>query len=190
MSEYQGRIEAIPEAIREEMRERSWRDDPRCPRFDELALLRLPYRDMAGREALGELVVARAVSDALRWVFGRLYEAGFPIARMERVDAFGGDDHLSMAANNCSAFNFRVVEGTDRLSGHALGLAVDINPVQNPWVRGERILPPAGRDYLDRFADTPGLIRRPGPVVEAFEAIGWEWGGDWEGYRDYHHFQA
>lgn len=190
MTRYEGRIEAIPEAIRLEMRGRSWADDPRCPAMDDLALLRLPYWDFDGRERVGELVVARSVGDAVRWVFSRLHALRFPVARMARIDAFDGDDRRSMDANNSSGFNFRVVEGTSRLSRHALGRAVDINPVQNPWVRGDLVLPPAGRAHLDRERDAAGMISRPGPVVEAFEATGWEWGGDWDGYRDYHHFQV
>lgn len=190
MGDYPGRVEPIPTEVEEEMRGVCWREDPRCPPFGDLALLRLPYRGLDRRDHVGELVVARAVADDLVWVFGRLYAAGFAIARMERVERYGGDDDLSMAANNCSAFNFRPIAGTDRLSNHALGLAVDINPVINPWVRGDRVVPEAGRAYLDRRLDAPGLIRRPGPVIDAFADIGWEWGGDWERHHDYHHFAA
>jgi hypothetical protein len=93
-----------------------------------------------------------------------------------------------MAANNCSAFNFRRVQGTNVLSHHALGLAIDINPCQNPWVRDARVDPPAARDYLDREHVRPGMIVRPGPVLAAFAAYGWYWGGDFNGMRDYHHF--
>lgn len=183
-----GVARAIPEAVRAEMRGVSWRDDPRCPPFSELALLAVPHWDLSGASAVGELVVARELAEAVLDVFARLYRARFPIARMQRIDVFGGDDEASMAANNCSAFNFRTVAGTDRLSNHALGRAIDINPVQNPWVRGDVVLPPAGRAHLDRSADVPGLIRRPGPVTDAFDAIGWEWGGDWTGTSDFHHF--
>lgn len=172
------------------MRGVSWRDDPRCPRFEDLALLHLPYRNMSGQDRMGELVISRDVADAVLWVFARLHTNGFPIARMERIDHYGGDDNRSMAANNCSGFNFRLVEGTDRLSNHALGRAIDINPVQNPWVRGDRVDPEAGRAFLDRDQNVPGLVRSPSPVIDAFAAIGWEWGGDWEPYQDYHHFAA
>lgn len=152
--------------------------------------MELPHWDFEGRQALGELVVHRDAADDLVWVFSRLFAAGFPIARMERVERYGGDDRRSMAANNASAFNFRRVEGSDRLSQHAFGLAVDLNPIQNPWVRDDAVLPAAGADFLDRGRGAPGMIERGGPVVRAFEAIGWEWGGEWARYRDYHHFQA
>lgn len=190
MGDYPGRIEPIPTEVQEQMRGVCWHADPRCPPFEELSLLRLPYRGMDGRDHVGELVVAHSVADAVVWVFGLLHAARFPIARMERIERYGGDDDRSMAANNCSGFNFRLVAGTDRLSNHALGLAIDINPVQNPWVRGDTVVPEAGRAYLDRDGDAPGLIRRPGPVIDAFADIGWEWGGDWQRHRDYHHFAA
>lgn len=180
----------LPPEVREAMRGVSWHPDPRCPPFEALALLRLPYRGFDGREQQGELVVAAEVAEAVRWVFERLFEVGYPIARMERAETFGGDDRRCMAANNSSGFNFREVDGEDRLSRHALGLAVDINPVQNPWVRGDRVDPEEGRPFVDRHRDHPAVIRRPGPVTDAFDAIGWEWGGDWAAYQDYHHFAA
>ncbi|MFW5877166.1 MAG: M15 family metallopeptidase [Myxococcota bacterium] len=181
---------ALPRAVREAMRGVCWHADPRCPPLDSLALLRLRYRGFDGREKAGELVVAGEVAEPVLWVFERLFAAGYPIARMERVEVFGGDDRRSMAANNTSGFNFRPVEGEDRLSQHALGLAVDLNPVQNPWVRSDRVDPEEGRPFVDRDRTHPAVIRRPGPVTEAFDAIGWEWGGDWTAYRDYHHFAA
>jgi poly-gamma-glutamate synthesis protein (capsule biosynthesis protein) len=92
-----------------------------------------------------------------------------------------------MAADNSSAFNFRVVAGTDQLSQHALGLAIDLNPVENPWRLPGRILPDAGRAFADRAAIRPGMIVRPGPVVAALDELGWEWGGDWRHALDDHH---
>jgi hypothetical protein len=186
---YPARIEPIGEALRAGMTGRSWRaDDPRCPGFDALALLRLRHVDFAGEEHDGELVVARAVADAVVEVFVRLFAARFPIHRLQRIDAFGGDDQRSMAANNSSGFNFRTIAGTTLLSHHARGLAIDLNPVQNPYQRGDLVEPPAAAGYLDRADVRPGMIVRPGPVTDAFDAIGWEWGGDWTSRKDYHHF--
>jgi hypothetical protein len=107
---------------------------------------------------------------------------------MERIDRFDASAAASRAANNSSSFNFRRVDGTAVLSHHARGLAIDLNPVQNPWVRGARVDPEAGRAFLDRADVRPGMIVRPGPVVEAFEAYGWYWGGDFDDMQDYHHF--
>lgn len=121
-------------------------------------------------------------------VFEHIFAARFPIHSLRRIDHFAGSDPESMAANNSSAFNFRLVDGSEHLSQHALGQAIDINPLQNPWLRGERVDPEAGRAYLDRRQLRPGMIVRPGPVIAAFEAAGWRWGGDNADAPDYHHF--
>jgi len=171
------------------MNGRSWHDSPGCPEPAELALLRLDHWDFRGQVRQGQLVVARAVAREVVFVFKRIFEARFPIAQMVPIHVFGGDDNASMDANNSSAFNFRTIAGTDELSQHAFGLAIDINPVQNPWVRKKKVLPPAGREFLERDPAVPGVIVRPGPVTDAFDEVGWQWGGDWPGVKDYHHFQ-
>ena len=185
---YRAQVAPIPPAVREEMTGASWRDDPRCPPFDELALVRLVHWDMTGAERDGELVVAETVAEDVARIFERIHAARFPIQQMMRIDAFGGDDDLSMAANNSSAFNFRTIAGTDSLSLHSFGTAIDVNPALNPYVVGERILPPSAAAYLDRADVRPGMIVRPGPVTDAFDAFGWDWGGDWHPRKDYHHF--
>jgi len=186
---YEGLIETISDEMAEDMRGKSWRDDPRCPAVSGLALLCLPYRAFDGRDLRGELVVAREHAPDIVQVFARLFDLRYPIASMTRVDAFDGSDERSMDANNCSSFNFRVIAGTERLSKHSTGMAIDINPIQNPWVRGSKVLPEAGREFLDRNLTHPALIRGLGPVVAAFAEIGWIWGGDWEAAQDYHHFE-
>ena len=95
-----------------------------------------------------------------------------------------------MAANNTSAFNCRPVAGTSRWSEHAYGRAIDVNPVQNPYVAGRHVSPPAGRRYADRAGRAPGMIRAGDAVVRAFAAAGWGWGGAWRTARDYQHFSA
>lgn len=166
----------------------SWHPDPRCPPFSSLRLLTLAHWDFRGAVTSGQLVVAAVVADELTAIFAELFVQRFPIERMIPIDAYGGDDNASMAANNTSCFNFRNVAGTDQLSKHAFGIAIDINPVQNPMVIGPDVYPPAGAAFLDRAGSHPGLITRPGPVVELFDAHGWEWGGDWSPMKDYHHF--
>ena len=186
---YRARIEPIPLDIAAEMDGVSWRPDPRCPALAELALIRLVHIDLAGAEREGDLVVAAALADDVARAFERIHAAGFPIERMERVDVFGGSDDRSMAANNSSGFNFRTIAGSDQLSLHALGRAIDINPLWNPYVVGDVVHPAAGSAFLDRAQVRPGMIVRPGPVTDAFDAIGWEWGGDWtRAVKDYHHF--
>jgi D-alanyl-D-alanine carboxypeptidase len=179
----------VPAAVRERRSGRSWKGDrdPRCPGWDALAYVEVDRVDWAGEPARGELVVARAIAADAVALFARLYAIGFPVHAMRLVDELGADDEASMAADNCSAFNFRVVAGTDVLSQHAYGLAIDINPVENPWVVAERFVPPAGAPFLDRRTIRKGMIVRPGPVVAIFDELGWEWGGDWRHASDYHH---
>jgi hypothetical protein len=184
---FSGAWRAIPDDVFARMDGRSWRDDPRCPRRDALAYVEVDHRTLDGGEARGELVIARRIADTTLALFRRLWAIGFPVARMTLVDDFDADDDRSMAADNASAFNFRLVAGTGELSQHSFGLAIDINPVENPWVLPHRFLPEAGAPYLDRTDLRAGMIVRPGPVVRVFDELGWEWGGDWKHARDYHH---
>ncbi len=165
-----------------------------CPvPLRDLAHLRVRHWDFQGRVRTGELVVATKHADDLVAVFEVLFDARFPLERMRLVSAYDGDDEASMAANNTSAFNCRTVAGTDRWSQHSFGAAIDLNPVQNPYVTAAGVSPRAGRAYADRAdrrASTPGLITDDSVVVDAFADIGWEWGGDWTGEADYQHFSA
>jgi poly-gamma-glutamate synthesis protein (capsule biosynthesis protein) len=180
-------VSAIPAAVRARMEGVSWHgDDPRCPRWDQLAYLQVDHVGFDG-PARGELVVAAALAPRAVALFRRLWQLGFPIRQLRLVDDFAASDDASMAADNSSAFNFRVIDGTDLLSQHALGRAIDLNPVENPWRRPDRILPPAGAAFADRRDVRPGMFVRPGPVVAALDELGWEWGGDWRHAFDDHH---
>jgi poly-gamma-glutamate synthesis protein (capsule biosynthesis protein) len=166
----------------------SWRDGCPVP-FDDLRLLTLTHWGFDGAVRTGELVVHADWAEALAGVFRRLFEVGFPIERMELVDVYGADDEASMAANNSSAFNCRPVTGGSEWSEHAYGWAIDLNPVQNPYVtRRGTVLPPAGSDFLDRRNLRMGMVTDE--VVAAFAAIGWGWGGAWSNPVDYQHFSA
>jgi hypothetical protein len=168
-------------------------DDPRCPPRDTLAAVCFSHVAMDGGARTGTLIVARALAAEVVALVARLYAIGFPLARVEPVDAHGADDERSMAADNSSAFNFRVVAGTRVLSQHALGRAIDLNPVENPMVwpardgRPARVEPATAAAYLDRRHLRPGMIVRPGPVTAILDELGWEWGGDWRHCADLHH---
>lgn len=179
-------ISEIPAEIAAEMRGVSWRDDPRCPPWSALAYLRVSHLGFDGAHAVGELVVARDIAGATRTLLARLYQLGFPLRRLARIDVYGGSDDASMAADNSSGFNFRTIAGTDRLSQHALGHAIDLNPQENPWLVGGGVQPATGVAYVDRTHVRPGMIVRPGPITAALDELGWEWGGDWR-VPDYHH---
>lgn len=184
---FHGEALAVTDELRARMTNKSWRDDPRCPRFEQLAYLRVDHVTFEATTARGELVVAAALAPRALELFRRLYTLGFPIRQMRLVDDFDANDDTSMSADNCSAFNFRLVAGTQLLSQHALGLAIDINPVENPWRRPERIVPAEGAAYADRRTIRPGMFVRPGPVVAMLDEQGWEWGGDWSHAWDDHH---
>jgi hypothetical protein len=138
----------------------------------------------------GLLVVHADAAESLLDVFGELFRIRYPFERIEPVDAYGGDDNRSMEANNTSVFNCRLATGSDSSwSEHAFGRAIDVNPIQNPWVPNSGpILPPAGEAYADRSNERPGMILAGGDVVEAFASVGWSWGGDWTSVKDYQHF--
>jgi hypothetical protein len=168
----------------------SWR--PGCPvPLRDLRLLSLTFWGFDDRAHQGELVVHARHADAIVSVFAQLFEARFPIERMELVDAYEGNDDRSMVANNTSAFNCREVAGRPGvLSQHALGSAIDVNPLVNPWVHSGRVDPPEGAQYADRSKPWKGAIYDDDLVVRAFASIGWSWGGYWPGSYDYQHFAA
>lgn len=158
----------------------------------DLRTVRVAHWGFDGRRRVGVLVVNRRVARDVVGVFRRLYAARFPVRRMRPVAAYGGSDTASMAADNTSAFNCRppVGSGAGGWSMHAYGLAVDVNPVENPYLVGGRVLPPAGRPFVDRRRARPGMALAGGVLVRAFEAAGWRWGGRWAGSPDYQHFST
>jgi hypothetical protein len=145
---------------------------------------------MDGKAHTGRLVVAADVVDDMIGIMADLFEARFPIERIEPVDVYDGNDNRSMAANNTSAFNCRPVTGGSSWSEHSYGRAIDVNPLLNPYVRGGTVLPPQGQRYADRSLDEPGMIHAGDVVVEAFSARGWVWGGTWSSPKDYQHFST
>jgi hypothetical protein len=169
----------------------SWRAGCPVPP-SQLRRVRLSYWGFDGRQHTGALVANADAVGALVRVFRRLHSARFPIRRMRPIDAYGGSDERSMAADNTSAFNCRyaVAAGPRRWSAHAYGRAIDVNPVENPYLEGGRVRPPAGRAYVNRANVRPGMAVRGGLLVRAFAAVGWPWGGRWSGTPDYQHFSS
>jgi hypothetical protein len=166
----------------------SWRAG--CPVSpSELRMLILRYWGFDGSAHTGRLVVNADATRVVTAVFRRLYRERFPIRRMRPVDAYRGSDDASMAADNTSAFNCRyaVAPGAKSWSVHAFGRAIDVNPVENPYLEGGRVLPPDGARYADRSRRRAGMAE--GRLVAAFAAVGWGWGGRWSS-PDYQHFSA
>jgi len=157
--------------------------------FDALTYLTISYINFDGISSVGNMIVAAHLGEEVLDIFRELYEHRFPIYQIRLIDYFDADDTLSMAANNSSAFNFRYIAGTSIISRHGYGLAIDINPVQNPYIVGGRVLPPDGENYLNREDIRPGMIVKGCIVYNAFTSRGWIWGGDWTSPIDYHHFE-
>jgi len=158
----------------------------------QLRLIRLRYVGFDGRPHLGALVVNASVVHDVTRAFATLYGERFPVRRMQPISVYGGSDDRSMAADNTSGFNCRyaVAPGPKKWSVHAYGEAVDVNPVENPYLVGSVVLPEAGTRFLDRTSVRPGMAVRGGPLVQAFALVGWSWGGRWTGSPDYQHFSA
>jgi hypothetical protein len=184
-----GTISRIDAAQRKRMTGVSWRPGCPVPRRD-LRLLTLSHRRFDGQVRTGRLIVHEDVAREVLGVFRKLYAERFPIRRMVPVDAYGGSDFRSIEADNTSAFNCRYVAGTRRWSEHAYGRAIDVNPIENPYVLAGSTSHRASVPYLDRSRRRAGMAYEGGDLVRAFDAIGWGWGGRWASARDYQHFSA
>ena len=151
----------------------------------KLRTVRVSYWGFDGRPRVGRIVVASRVAPDVLAVFRILWSERFPLRRVQPVSAYRGSDDASMAADNTSGFNCRFVGGTSRWSLHAYGEAIDVNPVENPYVQGARVSPSAGRAFLDRSRYRKGMAVRNGALVRAFASVGWKWGSS---FGDYQHF--
>ena len=157
---------------------------------EDLRELTVTYLSFERKTSTGTLIVHKDVAQEVSAVFRDLETHGFLIERMRPIEEYNGDDNASMAANNTSAFNCRDITGqTGRFSNHSWGRAIDINPLTNPYVNGDKVYPPQGRQYLDRSLSLPGSILSGSYVVRRFAEAGWNWGGNWSDRRDYQHFE-
>lgn len=152
----------------------------------ELCLIDVLYYSFDGELHQGQLVVHQSVRQEIEEIFAIIRSERFPIARAIPIVRYGWSDNASMAANNTSAFNYRWIAGTRRLSRHATGHAVDINPIQNPVVYQDGRISPKGTRYQPGMA---GTLSEDGSVVRAFTDRGWCWGRHFKTMMDHHHFQ-
>jgi hypothetical protein len=162
-----------------------------CPVAPEdLRVLKIDYVNYHGKEEGGELIVHRDVAAEVLSIFRALHKEHFPIEQIRPVEEYGGNDDRSMEANNTSAFNCRDVTGQPgKFSNHSWGRAIDINPLTNPYIKGATVLPPEGRQHLDRTKSETGIIRADSTIVKLFQKAGWTWGGTWTDRKDYQHFE-
>ncbi|MDE5748899.1 MAG: M15 family metallopeptidase [Acetatifactor sp.] len=160
----------------------------------DLSYVHVLYCDFEGNSAEGELICNQAIAQDLVEIFYELYKAEYQIEKIRLIDEYGGDDDLSMENNNTSCFNYRVVSGSSSLSRHAYGLAIDVNPLYNPYITYNKdhtinVAPVAGEDYADRSKSFPYKIDESDLCYRIFKEHGFTWGGDWNSCKDYQHFQ-
>ncbi|MCF0159504.1 MAG: M15 family metallopeptidase [Bacteroidaceae bacterium] len=190
----------IPDHILTRMKGKSLPDGPCRVSVDDLRYIRLLHYNLEGQILKGEMVVSKDIANDVSEIFFRLYQSHYPIERIQLIDDFDAKDEESMRHNNSSAFCYRVISGTNRLSNHALGRAVDINPLYNPYFKvvtnaagdsiGYRSLEPENATpYVNRSADFPYKLVAGDWVVRLFKEKGFIWGGDWTTTKDYQHFE-
>lgn len=162
-----------------------------CPvPLESLRIVTVTHYNFDAEITKGKIMVHMKIAQKLVDIFQELFEKKFPIHSVKLIQAFKGNDVLSMEANNSSAFNFRKIANTDKISLHSYGIAIDINPVQNPYIRYDNqtisIQPQASEDFLDRTHLRPGMVEG---IVALFKDHGFNWGGDWTSIKDYQHFE-
>ncbi len=187
------RADTIPDGVFARMLGKSY---PRGCRVGRASLryVRVLHYDDRGRVVTGELVCHKQIAADLLRIFRRLYDERYPIHSVRLIDDYGADDELSMRANNTSCFCYREVKGSRKLSAHALGMAVDLNPLYNPCCRRRRdgtltVQPSTATAYSDRTARFPYKITRTDLAYRLFTASGFAWGGAWRSVKDYQHFE-
>ena len=162
--------------------------------YADLRYVHIIHYDFDGNLAEGELICHNTIAEDLVEIFYDLYASEYQIEKITLIENYNGDDTASMADNNTSCFNYRVVDGTKSLSKHALGLAIDINPLYNPYIRydkkgGQTVSPVEGEAYADRTVSFPYKIDPDDLCYRLFTEHGFTWGGNWNSSKDYQHFQ-
>ncbi len=183
----------LPDSVFSRMQGKSYGKDCTVPR-SELRYLLIQHWDGQGNCQTGELVCNKAIAQDLLEIFRQLYEAKYPIASVRLIDDFDASDEKSMSANNTSCFNFRYITGTKTVSKHGRGMAIDINPLYNPYIRfrDNHVEPAAGRPYVknrEHRSDIPMKIDRSDLCYKLFVKHGFKWGGSWKTVKDYQHFE-
>ncbi len=191
--ESRGSIHKIDNHIKKRIYGKSWK--PGCPvPIKDLRYLKIPYKNFYGQRRVGEMIVHKDVANQVIDIFSKLYQKNYPIRQMRLVSDFGADDWHSIEADNTSAFNCRPVTGGKKWSNHSYGRAIDINPLENPYIsRSGKIAHKLSLQYRNRVrhGNTPqqrALILKNDYIVKLFHSKGWRWGGDWHSVKDYQHF--
>ena len=187
---YSSHVSPITQVIKKRMIEgNSWRQGCPVP-LSNLRYLTMTYRGFDGRDHRGEMIVHKGVAKEVTLIFGKLYASKYPIKRMRLVSDYHASDFQSIEADNTSAFNCRAVTGGKKWSRHSYGKAIDINPIENPYIsRSGHISHKSSLKYRNRdHSHSKATILKNDKIVKLFKAKGWRWGGDWNSIKDYQHF--
>lgn len=187
--------EKVPASIKAVMRGSSYQQND-VVTWKDLRHVVVKHYNFSGKVKTGELIVNKKIAQDVVKIFYELYQQEYPIKSIKLIDDYDGDDEKSMEDNNTSAFNFRYVTGSStRISRHGTGMAIDINPRINPYVKGNTVLPANGKAYKDRNKKTckgkyaSEMIQADDRIVALFKEYGFSWGGDWDSLKDYQHFE-
>lgn len=194
MAEYQGYVYPIAPKLKAKMiAGNSWQEG--CPvHTDELRYLRMTYIDFNGEDQVGELIVHKEIAEEMIQILGEMYAVGYPIRQMRLISDFDGNDWQSIEADNTSAFNCRKATGSKKWSNHAYGKAIDMNPIENPYIsRKGYISHKASQKYRQRVhednsPEDRAVLLKDDPVTKILKSYGYHWGGDWKTVKDYQHF--
>ena len=186
-------IDTLSDVVCARMQGRSYPKDCTIKR-NELRLVHVLHVDFDGNTTRGEIVCNQAIAQDLVDIFRELYRQHYPIHSIRLIDDFGADDEQSMQANNTSCFCYRVVSGSKKLSMHARGMAIDLNPLQNPYVKRRKdgtliVQPRTARPYVNRSRAFKYKITHQDLAYQLFRKHGFTWGGDWHSLKDYQHFE-
>lgn len=184
---------AVDDAVSARINGFSYTENPNI-QLSDLSYLKMLYYGFDGNTYVGEMIVNRKIESDVLQIFKTLYENQYPIEKMVLIDDYNADDLLSMEDNNTSAFNYRTISGSDKLSNHSYGMAIDLNPKYNPYVKtasdGSVICQPeGGREYADRSKDFAHKIDENDLAYRLFTEAGFTWGGSWNSVKDYQHFE-
>lgn len=186
---FAGSIRSVPKTMQQKLQSRLAGDHKPID-VNELVYVQLTYWGFDDKRHWGALIVHKDLAQDILDIFNILYQQKFPIESMQLMEAFNGDDEASMIANNTSSYNHREVTGHPGIySQHSYGRAIDINPLQNPYVKKDQILPHNARGYVNRHLFSPGKITRDSLIYREFTRRGWDWGGNWYDVQDYQHFE-
>ena len=179
----------IPSEVKEKMIGYSMPEDEPI-KFDSLSFLKLSYYGFDDKTHIGEMIVNKEVAAEVVDIFKELYEAKYPIEKINLIDEYNADDEISMQDNNTSSFCYRTIAGTNKISNHGKGVAIDINPLYNPHVNTStnKVSPTTATKFIDRDDIIKGMIVENDPCYNAFIKRGWTWGGYWKN-PDYQHFE-